>query len=222
MRKSGLKAFLWFVMVGTLCTLSQAEPVQGKDMNNDVLTKEVKSFHVIDASLNDVVKSMRQSGLRVCFEEGNYSDQGEKISVEFREQSVTSLLDEITGLYSDYNWKIAKDSSLIVIHPKGGSVLNWSVPSVRVKNRSIRDVFRADDVLNLEEHNIVFFYRGPPQPLDTLLNIELKDQPVSERLNILVSQVPGLCWTISANPKGKNILTFHFVKERQGQPLNDK
>ena len=210
------------VIAGSFCELSRCEVPQEKDMKNDILSKEVTSFILVTASLRDTVKSLRQNGLRVCFEEAKDGDREKNISVEFHKLSVKCLLDELSGRFPDYNWKKEQGGgSLIVIQPKSGSILKWNMPSLRVKNRTLMDILVKEDMLDLKKHGIVVFYRGFAQPLNTLINVELSDQPASVCLNALVSQCPKLCWTIFTNPQGKNILTLHFAKDENEQSLPD-
>lgn len=214
MRMIVLKVFMvWLAMVA--CVYSQDETKQGRNMTNDVSLTKLKSFQLVDGSMHDVVKSLRQHGLRVCFESDKKDDK--KHTFKFRDQSVKHILDELTEEFEGYSWKKNERNSIITIRRKGDSVLKWDVPSLRVKKRKFMDVVVQEDVLNLKKHGIVVFYRGFSQPLNALVDVELSNQPVDVCLDMLVSQVPGLCWTISTNAKDKKMMTFHFARN-EGEP----
>ena len=214
MKQTVMKVFLiWNVMV--FCAFSENQTMQGKEMKNDVLSKEVTLFQLSDGTMEEAVKSLRRQGIRVCLE---IAKKGEtKKTIQIRNQSVERILDDLVGEFDDYSWSLQEHGCLVKIHPKGKSVLKWNVRSLRIENRSFFDVLVREDLLGFKEHGIMVFYRGFSQPLEVLVDIEIDEQSVSTCFDNLVSQVPELCWTLSTNPKGIRVLTFQFVKGSEPQ-----
>jgi len=191
--------------------VSKGTPIASYDM----LSKRVDSFVLKNASIKEAISKLREQGLRVCFEEVKEADDKEVlISLDIQDKTVENILNEIVMRTSQYIWK--RYENLIIIFPKSGSVLNWTVPLLKAENRSIIDLIARDDILELKKHNIIFFYRGFAQPLDAQITVDLQEKPVvvMEGLNILINSQPLLCWALYVNPRGKLILTVHFASER--------
>lgn len=202
------------------CALSEGKDLlEEKLMTCDILSKRLNSFVLEKASIKETVSKLREHGLRICFEEVEKTNkeadvENHLISLELRDKTVEKILNEIAVRTSQYTWKRHENTNILIIFPKSGSVLNWKVPALKAKNRSIMDLLEKDDILDLKRHNIIFFYRGFTQPLDIPITIDLQDKPVMDSLNNLINSHPRLCWTIQVNPRGKRILTMHFLRLR--------
>lgn len=198
-----------FLMIITQAAFSQIAAKDTGVINAPPV--ESKSFAVTNATAVDVVKKLRNDGIRICFEQ-NRATPGAVVSFVEDASATTNLIQKVVSRLNGYRWHNPNGSDIFVIFPSESSALSWNVSALDAKNRPFWDVVVSNDLLDLKRHDVIVFYRGFVQPLNFNVNVQFRNKPVIECLNELIVDQPGLCWTLVTNPRGKKVLTFQYLE----------
>lgn len=179
---------------------------EGGGGSRRALPLELYTVAVTNAQPCDVVRSIRGTGIRVCYEETVEVSQL-RLSLDISDSAATNIVKRFTSLLPAYTWETSKGTDIFIVRPKK-SALNWMIPRFSVSGRTFSDVVLDEDMLGFSEHGIYPFHWGFAQPISFQVKVQLENASVLECLNALIKKNQSLCWTIRTNPTGEKLLTF--------------
>ena len=210
------------LLVAVVCLIQLARA--GESGGVVFLDRRIPLFEAHNEPMLEAVAQLRKSGARVCFEEveldpvtdrvpdprtGQIQIRKKTFSVRMKNASVKEILDAIVQSDGEYVWQADSQDQLIEILPGARtsngvvvrSVLDWQVSLAQGLSGKRLDIIRRQ--LDLEQHTVYFFWRGPYEVLNPPVTLRAQSSPIRSILNQLVSAEPRMCWTLAGFKGGR-------------------
>jgi hypothetical protein len=216
---SGVMATSWGYSLGGAITSS----TQG----SSALSQRVRSFEIHDQHMGDAVGKLRDLGVPVCFEgvrldptKDRFKDSSGRwvwrhvtFSLTEADASVEQILNDLIQNDPRYTYSLDQGKGILRVHPRSGSVLNWTVGHIDVENMPLGELlFGKNDVLGLIAHGVrsdMFRGSGVTERLRVPVTVRMENANVADCLTYIcsVTRLPALpnvelqaCYTLVPTP----------------------